>query len=705
MFSEIINKLHLVKLLDKNGDHKLSILKSPVFLIVLFLKVVASVLFGSDYLVKLFIPFVNYYVLSGFENPYNYFYSIGIFNIFPYPEMMLWLLAVPRYLASFLLTNGINDASNLHLFIYRLPLLLADIVIFVILVRWLKHRASKVIWYYWCSPIVFYIVYLHGQLDVIPIAILLLSLYFLFKERWFLAMSILGLALATKTSILIVLPFLFVYFIKKQLDWVKTMLLILIPLLIFALINFNYLDSVGFFRLVLDNKEQFKIFDLSLSFGDGRTIYFIPLIFLLLFIGSTFYKYYSRQLFLMLLAFGFGIFTLLIPPMPGWYFWIIPFIVYFYVKNDIAPKLIFILLNISYFLYFILIKTSDWPQFLQPLFGYAARGQNLYSYLFSLNLPAELIFNLAFTLLQTSLLLNIVWIYKQGLQNSLQSKIVYQPFLIGLAGDSGSGKNHLANLLIEQFGQKNTLMMEGDDMHRWERGDSSWQTYTHLDPRANKLHTELTNASLLKKGQSIVRSFYDHKSGKFTKPTSLEANKIIIFQGLHSLYLNRLRELYDLKIFLSPDESLRINWKIERDMRERGHDKEKIIKQLNSRAADSAAYIKNQEKFADLVVSFFVADDNLIALRLKFDNSLDIEPLRQQLTLMATNLDARVFFHEDWQIIEFRGNINVIELDKIAYLLLPELWEMLNCEPQWQANYDGLIQLFVAYYVYYKIKS
>ncbi|MCX6712363.1 MAG: hypothetical protein NT041_01575 [Candidatus Vogelbacteria bacterium] len=322
---------------DKNGDHKLTVLRSPVFLIVLTVKIVASSLFASDYLAKLFAPFVNYYVISGFKNPYDYFSIVGMSNAFPYPALMLWFLALPRWLFSLFLSTGIFDASNLHLLVYRLPLLLADLIIFIILCRWLKHKSDKVLWYYWCSPIVFYILYLHGQLDAIPIALLLVSLYFLFKEYWYWSMIFVGLALATKTSILIVVPFLFVYLIKQKLGRRQTLALFSLPALVFGAINFNYLFSLGFERLVFHNQEQLKVFDLSYSLGAGRVVYFIPLVFLTLFISSTFYRHYSRQLFLMFLAFSFGIFTLLIAPMPGWYFWIIPFLVYFYVKNDDAP--------------------------------------------------------------------------------------------------------------------------------------------------------------------------------------------------------------------------------------------------------------------------------------------------------------------------------------------------------------------------------
>ena len=198
---------------EKTGISKLQILRSPVFLAVLILKLFSSAVFASDYLTKLFVPFVNYYVVSGFSNPYNYFFSRGILDIFPYPQVMLWFLAIPRWLFSPFFSHNYLAVTNLQLLAYRLPILISDLIIFIILVRWLKHKQYKVLWFYWCSPILFYINYLHGQLDVIPMMLLFVALYLLFKEKFYSAMALAGLAISAKTGVAIALPFILVFLI------------------------------------------------------------------------------------------------------------------------------------------------------------------------------------------------------------------------------------------------------------------------------------------------------------------------------------------------------------------------------------------------------------------------------------------------------------------------------------------------------------
>ena len=101
--------------------------------------------------------------------------------------------------------------------------------------------------------------------------------------------------------------------------------------------------------------------------------------------------------------------------------------------------------------------------------------------------------------------------------------------------------------------------------------------FTHLDPKANNLHQEITTIQSLKLNQNIERSFYDHTIGDFTEPHTIYPKGLTIYEGLHPFYLERQRDLFDFKIFIDPEDSLMQDWKIERDVHERGHEKEKII--------------------------------------------------------------------------------------------------------------------------------
>ncbi|MBN2585263.1 hypothetical protein JXA59_01255 [Patescibacteria group bacterium] len=709
--------MRLIKkhLYDRSGDFKIRILREPLFWGVLLLKLGSSIFLASHYLTDLFAKFVNYFVSSGFKNPYDFFAHAGALDIFPYPNLMLWLLAVPRAIFSFLINTDYSVVSYLHLFLYRLPILLADIAILLVLSLWLKDKPRSVLKYYWCSPILFYISYVHGQLDAIPIALLFIALYFLFKDRLLSAFSTLGLAISAKTGMLIVLPFIISYLFLKRVGWKKILLFSFIPVAIFAILNAGYLFSEGFRQIVLETPQQFKIFDLKLNFGENFVIYLVPFAYLLLFINSLTYKTYNRDIFLMFLGFSFGILTFFIPPMQGWYYWIVPFFVYFYIKQNRAPVISWVALNVLYFLYFLVIPASDIFEVFAPTSPAIAQLPNLYAWLGSHGLDGTILVNSVFSLLQAALLLNVFWIYRQGIESTVRCKLSYQPYLIGLVGNSGSGKSTTASLLKDIFGDQNTALVEGDDMHKWERGNEMWKTFTHLDPRANDLHTNLFQAIRLKEGSAVHRKHYDHSIGRFTLPKKLESKKVIIFEGLHSLFLTKMRDVFNLKIFLKPSDELRVHWKIIRDLTERGHGKEKVLEQEQARLKDSEQYILTQEKYSDIVISLIndqkltegLGDTNAHVpthLSIRYPNYINTDSLLSKLAEEPSISPIDQSFSDESQTITISGNISAERIDQLAYTLFPELWDVITLEPKWVSDYPGLIQLFICYYIFEQLK-
>ena len=47
--------------------------------------------------------------------------------------------------------------------------------------------------------------------------------------------------------------------------------------------------------------------------------------------------------------------------------------------------------------------------------------------------------------------------------------------LLGISGDSGVGKTSLVKMLNEIFFQDDYCVLNGDNYHKWERGDKNWK--------------------------------------------------------------------------------------------------------------------------------------------------------------------------------------------------------------------------------------
>lgn len=175
------------------------------------------------------------------------------------------------------------------------------------------------------------------------------------------------------------------------------------------------------------------------------------------------------------------------------------------------------LLNIVYLAYFVFLHKGDYNDltFLSnPLY---------------IKYTNESARNIIYTLLEAVLVCIIYQIYKTGIKNnSLYRKD--KAITIGIGGDSGSGKSTLL-LDIRQLFKNDLIELEGDGEHKWERGDSNWNNYTHLNPKANFLHKQLEVISNLKKLMPAIRKIITTKQASLMHLLKLNLNPTLFCQA------------------------------------------------------------------------------------------------------------------------------------------------------------------------------
>ena len=89
-------------------------------------------------------------------------------------------------------------------------------------------------------------------------------------------------------------------------------------------------------------------------------------------------------------------------------------------------------------------------------------------------------------------------------------------------------------------------------------------------------------------------------AGDFTHIASVP--QVLVAEGLHPFHDERVRDLMDVKIYLDISDDVKIAWKIQRDMKERGHSLESIKASIAARKHDFDAYIDPQKKHADIII-------------------------------------------------------------------------------------------------------
>ena len=174
--------------------------------------------------------------------------------------------------------------------------------------------------------------------------------------------------------------------------------------------------------------------------------------------------------------------------------------------------------------------------------------------------------------------------------------------IIGVAGDSGCGKSTFLRRLTDLFGEDFVTVICLDDYHSLDRKQRKETGITALDPRANNFDLMYEQIKALKNGQTINKPIYNHETGAIDPPEKVEPNHIVVVEGLHPLYDERVRSLLDFSVYLDISDEVKISWKIQRDMAERGHRYEDVLAAINARRPDFTAYIEPQKEFADVTI-------------------------------------------------------------------------------------------------------
>lgn len=662
--------------------------------------------FSSDYQRVLFMRFVNGFLEQTFQgnwiNPYEFFNQEP--SLFPYPPGMLAIECLGGSLT--FLVKGKWFLENIA---FKLPNLLFDCLGMCYLMMLFPGKRRYIAVLYFASPIILYSTYMHGQLDIIPTTLLMGAILYLTSpehQNTKKYIALLTASIACKFHILSVVPILFL-FIGKRDGWKRAAIWTILPLFLVTAGVLPFWGN-GFLHNVLLNREQTILTKIMVDFGSVKI--YVPILAILLIYFKVFtISKINRDLLYSFCGLLFSVFLALIPPMPGWYVWIIPFITIFFIdiKSDRYLNLvIYAFLNIAYLLYF--------------LIGHQTPYVDLYyggSSLMGLKTDFPLLVNGLFTILTAGLLYSTYLMYQSGIASNSLYRRQGMPFTIGLSGDSGSGKSTLISMIEQVFGKKNLLFIEGDGDHKWERGNRMWESFTHLNPKSNYLYRQAQDLATLKTGQSVLRVDYDHDTGRFTRQSRIRPKPYILLCGLHALYLPQVRRILDLKIYMDIEEKLRRYWKIQRDVAKRGYSKQMISEQISGRLADAEKYIYPQKKYADLIISYFdkdltdcLAENHEVHLSLKVTVTIeiDLEPLIQK----VKNQGIRVEYDYDedlkTQSVIFEGQdleACTLPVSAIAKEVVPHLDEIINHPLEAINDLHGILEILLLLLVEEKLRE
>jgi phosphoribulokinase len=179
-----------------------------------------------------------------------------------------------------------------------------------------------------------------------------------------------------------------------------------------------------------------------------------------------------------------------------------------------------------------------------------------------------------------------------------------RPIMLGVVGDSAAGKTTMTRGLVRILGEDQVTAVATDDYHRYDRKQRAERDITPLHPDCNYIDIMAQHLKHLRNGEPILKPVYQHADGTFGPPVLVTPKPFTVIEGLLGYHTEDIRHCYDVRVYLAPPEDLRRRWKVRRDCSHRGYTTDEVLMELDRREPDSAQYIRPQERYADVVVSF-----------------------------------------------------------------------------------------------------
>ena len=194
--------------------------------------------------------------------------------------------------------------------------------------------------------------------------------------------------------------------------------------------------------------------------------------------------------------------------------------------------------------------------------------------------------------------------------------------MIGIAGGTGSGKSTFTNRIKEYFGDDVTVIYH-DNYYR-RRDELTYEERTKLNyDHPSALETELLieHLKLLKEGNPVECPIYDFTQHNRSDQTyTIQPSKVFLIEGILIFSDERLRDLFDIKIYVEADADERILRRVVRDVKERGRDIDNIMEQyLTTVKPMHALYVEPTKTTADIIINSGMNDVAFDIMRSKIE--------------------------------------------------------------------------------------
>jgi hypothetical protein len=302
------------------------LLRSPLFLAGLAIRLAMIASLAPPAAAHWFAPFIAHSIEYASFDPWRSFLETGGTALaFPYGYAM-WIAFLPLGIVTHVV--GADPLWG-----YFLTLLACDFGLLLVLRALFGASYRMLVPLYWLSPVVLFATYWLGLNDLVPVLLLCIGMLQIRRLRMVRAGGLCGAAISAKFSMVLAIPLIAIYLWRnralKQLLG-QFALGFAAALLVFGV---PFVLSPHAMQMLAGNPEMGKAYDLAISIGASTKIYILPMAYLLATFVAWRMRRISFDLFLAMTGIVFLLVLLLTPASPGWFLWVLPFLVSYQIRN------------------------------------------------------------------------------------------------------------------------------------------------------------------------------------------------------------------------------------------------------------------------------------------------------------------------------------------------------------------------------------
>ncbi|SCW39480.1 uridine kinase [Mucilaginibacter sp. NFR10] len=194
-----------------------------------------------------------------------------------------------------------------------------------------------------------------------------------------------------------------------------------------------------------------------------------------------------------------------------------------------------------------------------------------------------------------------------------------KPYIIGIAGGSGSGKTFFLKCFLEHFTADEVSLVSQDDYyipvaHNMTKEENKEYNFD-LPATIDHEHFQQDISKLLNKEAILKQEYTFNNPDAIPKMIEIKPAPILIVEGLFILHFKDIAELLDLKVFIDADEDIALQRRLKRDLIERGYSHDDVMyKWINHVVPAYKEYLLPYKDECDRVITnnTHVAEDIMV---------------------------------------------------------------------------------------------